>query len=89
MVDFDLKRLLFMPFGIIVVIIRHLTSWYITPIWAFCLPYFIVGASFMTSLLIASVMSGVSYKIWKDYNTDLDGQISLKEIRKTVNDDLT
>jgi len=69
--------------------LRHITSWYIAPIWAFCFPYFVGDESFLLSAAMALVVGFGSYKLWSDYEPELDGQITIDELKNPVKDDLS
>lgn len=82
------RKKLFIPVGKAVYIMRHLTSWYIAPIWGFMLPYF-SGESIYLCIGVAVANGLIGYKVWADYNTEDDGQITIEELKNSSKDDLT
>lgn len=83
------RKYIFKPLGVFVILMRHITSWYVVPIWAFCLPYFLGDQSFYLSAIMAIFMGLGSYKLWEDYEPLDDGQITVDELKKSVKDDLS
>lgn len=82
------KRWVFKPLGLFVLGMRLITTWYISPIWVFCLTYFVGQQHILLSLAYSVIVCIASYKLWEGYDPETDGQITIEELKNPVKDDL-
>jgi len=66
--------------GVVSILCRIFTSWYVLTPAVFWFAYFKVQEDFGPSLILTIIFGVVSYKTWKDYDPVADGQITLKEL---------
>jgi hypothetical protein len=78
----------FKPLGVMSVLFRYLTSWYVTAGWVL-LVMLAVGEPVFYAIFIAACASVFSYFLWKDYDPELDGQITWEELTSRSDDDIS